>query len=537
VIAVIAIVGAILIIENPFAPSVVETSNNAVSSEGAPPIGTNIGWQAPGFRLQSIDGDEVSLGDFRGKVVLVNFWATWCPFCVNEMPNFQQLNEDLSDEIVILGINRAESSGKQNEFFTNDLDVKITYILLNDPTDAVAKSYGVEVMPTTYFLNEDGVVMNRKLGELTLREMKILVAESGSANGLAVPPQGQAQNVGLDIDISSGPVLSLNVAVINSNGVKHTVPLDRIFSGGPPKDGIPSIDRPKFITPSEADRFLKDDDLVLGIVIDGVAKAYPRKIMVWHEIANDEINGIPVVITYCPLCYTGAAYVRIIDGEPVEFGVSGKLYNSDLVMYDRKTNTYWSQILGQGIVGELAGFELPRLPLETLEWGNWKLLYPDTQVLSQDTGFARSYGRDPYSFYYASPGLMFPVENDDGRLHSKTLVYGVDLHGSAKAYPEDEIRSIRILNDEVGGEELLILWHPEKNVVSIFSRAVAERVLEFELREGRLFDIETGTEWNFNGVALGGELSGENLTVIVAPAHFWFAWAAFKPDTSLFIVP
>ncbi len=532
-----AIVGAILFIENPFAPSVVQTSSDIVPAKGSPPIGTNIGWQAPDFRLQTIDGDEVSLGDFRGKVVLVNFWATWCPFCVSEMPAFQQLNEDLDDEIVILGINRAESAAKQNEFFDNVLDVKITYILLLDPTDSVAKSYGVQVMPTTYFLNEEGVITKKKLGELTVREMKILVSESANMDVADIAPRRQVSGDGVKLDVLSGAVLSKDIVVLTSNGVKHIVPLDRIFSGGPGKDGIPSIDRPKFITASEADRFLNDDDLVLGITIDGVAKAYPRKIMVWHEIANDEINGIPVVITYCPLCYTGAAYVRIIEGEAIEFGVSGKLYNSDLVMYDRKTDTYWSQILGQGIVGELAGYELTKLPLETLEWGDWKRLYPHTLVLSQDTGFARSYGRDPYSFYYSSPGLMFPVENDDGRLFSKTLVYGVNFNGIAKAYPEDEIRNIRILNDEVGGEELLILWHPEKNVVSIYSRTITQRVLEFELLDGKLFDVQTGSEWNFNGVAISGELSGEDLQVVVAPAHFWFAWAAFNPGTLLFIRP
>ena len=130
---------------------------------------------------------------------------------------------------------------------------------------------------------------------------------------------------------------------------------------------------------------------------------------------------------------------------------------------------------------------------------------------------------------------MFPVEDDDGRLFSKTLVYGVNFNGIAKAYPEDEIRNIRILNDEVGGEELLILWHPEKNVVSIYSRTITQRVLQFELRDGRLFDLQTGSQWNFNGVALSGELSGEDLRLVVAPAHFWFAWAAFNPGTLLFI--
>ena len=157
---------------------------------------------------------------------------------------------------------------------------------------------------------------------------------------------------------SSASAVSGNTyEVITTDGVKHIVPLDKIRSGGPPKDGIPSIDNPKFVNANEAE-FVSDNDVVIGLEINGEIKAYPLSILVWHEIVNDNVGDIPVAVTYCPLCFTNQVFERTIDGNEVEFGTSGKLYNSNLVMYDRLTESYWSQALGTAIVGELAGHEL-----------------------------------------------------------------------------------------------------------------------------------------------------------------------------------
>lgn len=531
----VAIVGAILVIENPFATSPVSKQGQ----NSGPPIGTEIGWQAPNFKLDALDGGEFSLNGFRGKVVVVNFWATWCPFCVSEMPAFEKLNKELGDQIVIIGINRAETMDKQREFLGKDLTVKITYKLLLDPSDRVAQAYGVRVMPTTFFLNEEGIIAKKKLGELSSDEMKQLVSESSvKAGGGENAPQGPPGKGGQNVAPAPPKEQAIEgVKIQITNGVKHIVPLNRIFSGGPPKDGIPSIDSPKFVSKDEGDKFLRNDDLVLGLFLDGEARAYPRMVLVWHEIVNDKIKGKPVLITYCPLCYTGAAFVREINGEEVEFGVSGKLYNSDLVMYDRKTDTYWSQVLGQAIVGELAGSKLQRIQVDTVEWGVWKKLHPDTMVLSRDTGFTRPYGQDPYGGYYSSRDIIFPLENEDARLHPKAIVYGVEFEGKAKAYPDAELAKAVVVNDHVGNKPILVTRDPTTKIVRFFERTVGDSVLEFETRNGKIFDKQTDSAWSFDGLAVSGKLAGTQLNSIIAPAHFWFAWAAFKPGTEVFLVP
>ncbi len=183
----------------------------------------------------------------------------------------------------------------------------------------------------------------------------------------------------------------------NSQQIKHIVPLDQIVSGGPPPDGIPSIDSPKFLSVVDASKFLKDSDLVVGLTVNGQTKAYPLLILVWHEIVNDNVGGLPVAVTYCPLCFTAQVFNRTISGHvAVEFGTSGKLYNNNLVMYDRLSGSLWSQALGEGIVGTHAGESLKRIPFDLAYWKDWKQLYPNSMVLSTDTGFTRPYGVDPY---------------------------------------------------------------------------------------------------------------------------------------------
>ena len=222
---------------------------------------------------------------------------------------------------------------------------------------------------------------------------------------------------------------------------------------------------------------------------------YPFDILVWHEIVNDTVDGEPILITYCPLCGSAIAYKREIDGLPVEFGTSGKLYNSNLVMYDRLTHSYWTQIEGRAIVGELTGVKLEPVSINTVAWGTWKELFPDAEVLSRDTGRPRSYGRDPYGSYYTERYLMFPVEHDDRRLHPKEVVYGIEVHGVFKAYPEDDILLAGVVLDEVGGVSIKALGDQTGSVTFI--------------------NLVTATE-------------------IVKERDFWFAWAAFHPDTLLY---
>ncbi len=282
---------------------------------------------------------------------------------------------------------------------------------------------------------------------------------------------------------------------VTDRGVKYIVDPEKIISGGPPKDGIPSIDNPKYVPVEEASKYIQDNELVLGIIYKGVKRVYPLQVMVWHEIVNDEIAGDPVLITYCPLCGSGIAYERKVNNETVEFGTSGKLYNSNLVMYDRKTNSYWSQIEGLAIVGELTGTKLKPISIDTVVWRDWKKEHPDSEVLSQDTGYIRPYGKDPYGSYYENSFVFFPVENSDDRVHPKTVIFGIGINGIYKAYREEDLKALKTIEDAVNGVRIKV-ERDETGIVKITR-------------------LDTGEE-------------------VVKERDFWFAWYAFHPDTALY---
>ncbi|MEM3031590.1 MAG: DUF3179 domain-containing protein [Nitrososphaerota archaeon] len=317
--------------------------------------------------------------------------------------------------------------------------------------------------------------------------------------------------------------------------LRYVVSPDEIVSGGPPKDGIPSIDKPRFASAEQAESFMRADELVVGLYHKGVARAYPLKILVWHEIVNDVVAGDPIVVTYCPLCYTSTAFIRVLEGEPVEFGVSGKLYNSDLVMYDRKTDTYWSQIWGVAILGKLAGQALQRIQVDVMTWEKWKNLHPDTEVLTTETGFSRPYGRDPYAAtgYYTDTQIWFPVKNRDDRLHPKAIVHGIIIGGKVKVYEEKSIANAKLMNDNVAETPILVV-SPMEQFVRAYSRVVDGHVLEFEWRGDKIFDKQTGSEWSVYGEAVAGPLKGKSLQQIVVFPGFWFAWVAFFPSLKLY---
>ena len=279
------------------------------------------------------------------------------------------------------------------------------------------------------------------------------------------------------------------------DGTKYLIHPDKLLAGGPPKDGIPSIDAPLFVSVGEADRWLEDDELGAAVLHKGVERFYPFQILVWHEIVNEVVAGDAILITYCPLCGSVIGYERTINGETVEFGTSGKLYNSNLVMYDRLTDSYWTQIEGRAVIGDLTGTELKLFPVEVLTWGDWKAAYPDSEVMSRETGHVRVYGRDPYGDYYSSRNLIFPVENDDNRLHPKAVIFGIEIGGSAKAYPESALKASPEVRDEINNVPLSIV-RDSTGIVTITRLDTNERVPH--------------------------------------ERDFWFAWAAFHPDTALF---
>lgn len=317
-----------------------------------------------------------------------------------------------------------------------------------------------------------------------------------------------------------------------TDGIKHIVPLDKIKSGGPPKDGIPSIDKPNFVTASEAN-FISDDDLVIGLSINGETKAYPLFILVWHEIVNDVVGETPVAVTYCPLCFTNQVFERTINGEVTEFGTSGRLYNSNLVMYDRNTDSQWSQAIGMAITGELTSHVLKRVPFDVAKWSDWSSLYPETLVLTTNTGHIRAYGSDPYGNYYTDPQIIFPVENKDDRLHPKEIILGFDNGNIYKAYKLADVEEKKVINDEISDKNLLLVsLYPE--MTRAFNRVVDGTILEFEYIDGKIIDTQTNSQWNFEGEAIEGQLMGKKLEREVFNPGFWFEWIAFHPNSLVY---
>ncbi|MGH2522623.1 MAG: DUF3179 domain-containing protein [Anaerolineales bacterium] len=333
---------------------------------------------------------------------------------------------------------------------------------------------------------------------------------------------------------------------------KHTVPYSEILSGGPPKDGIPAIDHPRFVSVSAADEWLKPVEPVVAFQIGDDARAYPIQILTWHEIVNDTVEGVPVVMTFCPLCNTAIAFERTLDGRVLDFGTTGRLRFSNLIMYDRQSESWWQQATGEAIAGELTGAQLVFRPAWIIAWGEFKSAYPDGQVLSRDTGFARSYGRNPYTGYddvNNTPFLYDGPETPD-KLLPLARVLTIDLNGEAVAYPYEVLQKQRAVNDSVGGVEVVVLWTPgtasaldagtvgggrEVGAASAYLRELDGRSLTFQHDGSKIVDVETGTEWDTLGRGVKGELAGKQLAPVVAINHFWFSWAAFKPETRVYV--
>lgn len=332
---------------------------------------------------------------------------------------------------------------------------------------------------------------------------------------------------------------------------KATVPLDEIVSGGPPKDGIPAIDDPEFVSVRSASRWIRDREPVLVVDHRGTVRAYPYQILIWHEIVNDEVGGLPLAITFCPLCNTALVFHRTHDGVVRDFGTTGRLRHSDLVMYDRQSETWWQQATGEAIVGEHAGSHLDMYPAQTMSWQEVRDRHPGAEVLSRDTGYDRPYGRNPYQGYDSSRGPIsgfFSREVDD-RLPAMERVAAVSVGEHSLAYPFSALGERRVVNDDAGGSPLVVWWAPgtasalDAGVIAdgrdvgssgVFLREVNGRSLSFEpAGDGRYRDRETGSLWRFDGRAVQGPLAGESLEALPHGEYLWFAWAAFRPETEI----
>lgn len=315
-------------------------------------------------------------------------------------------------------------------------------------------------------------------------------------NDVTLPRGGETQKE--TITISDGDQSFSAKKIMITDGVKHSVPLDEILGGGPPRDGIPSIDNPKFVSILEANKFFNDSEPGIALDIGGAKRFYPFQILVWHEIVNDTLNGKRVLVTYCPLCLSGIIFDPMVKDERVEFGTSGKLWNSNLVMYDRKTDSLWSQILGEAIVGEMTGTRLDVLPSDQIRFGDWKKVHPNGEVLSRDTGAKKFYGQDPYGDYYTTPGTYFPVSKKDNRLNDKDFVLGIVVNGKAKAYWPEAVKKMGKVEDIFGGKIIMVKYEKDIDAIRLFEKKsdeVLERINPF--------------------------------------GAFWFSWVAAHPDTEL----
>jgi len=298
----------------------------------------------------------------------------------------------------------------------------------------------------------------------------------------------------------------LNASSSNGFDLSNSeIPVRKIESGGPPRDGIPAINSPQFISANDAAAFMQAEDRVLGLEINGQARAYPVKILNHHEIVNDNIDGQGILISYCPLCGTGMAFFSNVDGRELSFGVSGLLYNSDVLMYDRQTESLWSQILGRAISGPARGTKLQSVPVIHTNWRGWLQEHPKSSVLSTQTGYRRDYSKNPYAGYGDSKQVWFPVSNRDKRYSNKEWVIGLEIDGVTRAWPFSELDSIwqqdpqkAFVDDSINGKPVRIYYQPQN-------------------RSARITNDQDQT---LNGISA-----------------FWFAWIAFHPDSGVFTAP
>jgi hypothetical protein len=332
---------------------------------------------------------------------------------------------------------------------------------------------------------------------------------------------------------------------------RHSVPYDEIISGGPPRDGIPAIDNPQLVTVQDADAWLEPIEPVVMVRVGEEVRAYPIQILIWHELVNDTLGGLPILVSFCPLCNTAIAFDRTFEGRALDFGTTGRLRYSNLIMYDRQTESWWQQATGEAIVGEHTGGELTFYPAAMISWDEFRQNFPDGTVLSRETGYTRNYGRNPYAGYdnVTNPPFIYEGPQTPGLLPPMARVLTIILENEAVAYPYAVLERAIVVNDTVGGEPVVVIWATgtasalddpaiaqgrDIGSAIAYSRHLGDRILNFSAINGVLTDQETGSTWNNLGQATEGPLEGEFLSPVVSINHFWFSWAAFRPDTRIF---
>lgn len=390
---------------------------------------------------------------------------------------------------------------------------------------------------------------------------------------------------------------------LNVSYDKASIALDDITVAALPQAGIPALgfggdwtgateasSAPKFVQQTKAARWLGDEEPVIVVTMREESRAYPIQILLWHEIINDALAGVPIAVTFCPLCNSAMAFDRriplteeteaeVLAHNPdakvttvdeafaeaysvqykddvvaasleVTFGVSGMLHNANLLMFDSESSTLWSQFIGKGTVGTLSETQLLRYPAQVVNFAEFRDAFPDALVLSRETGYGRGYGSSLYADYDGphSRPRFFKGELDE-RLPLKMRVATLELAGESVAYPFDALMQQKVIHDDVGDQSIVLFWQEGlKSVldtadlsqardiggVGVFNRFVDGQKLDFQWQVGRFVDAQTGSSWNLLGQAEAGPLAGKTLTPILHDTTLWFAWAAFKPDTRVY---
>jgi hypothetical protein len=369
----------------------------------------------------------------------------------------------------------------------------------------------------------------------------LAVLLAGCGGGSRHPPRPAGGGGGVQAAVMSAQGWKTDFA-------KHSVPLSQFDPGGPPRDGIPPIDRPRISSLADGDTFLTPREPVIVVRVGEQARAYPERILVWHEIVNDTLAGRPIAVTYCPLCNTAIAFDRRVGGRTLTFGTTGMLRDSDLVMWDRQTQSWWQQFGGLALVGSLTGTRLRPLDAQVLSWLMFKQSFPHATVLSQNTGFYRPYGTNPYIGYDRQPASFFRGRVDP-RLPAKERVVAVFGVGGKTVVRFSTLAKTPVVTGRAGETPFVVLYR--RGVVSaldapripgsrdvgaaaVFVPRLGPRTLAFRPARGwRFVDAQTGSRWSITGAAVAGPLRGRQLVPVRHDEQYWFALAAFVPNAKL----
>jgi thiol-disulfide isomerase/thioredoxin len=530
---------------SPFSSSESGASGDALSG---PPV--------PTTPISRFDGTEVSLADYGGRPTVVNFWASWCPSCVAELSSaIVPAQEEFGDRVDFVGVDLQDDRDDALDLVAQ---TGVEFDLLEDPDGDLYRDFGAIAMPFTVFLSADGEVISENNGPLTESDLtdrinELLPAADDGDDGSGVGPVPGGSGVIIEDDPRLPDDIGHLPAAWDTDFGRRTIDLDELTPGlqaADPRDIIPPLDDPEFESVPDAAEWLDDREPGVLFEVGDDARFFPLRVLTFHEVVNTTVGGEPVVVTFCPLCNTAVVFDPQVDGETLRFGVSGLLRNSDLVMWDRQTETLWQQITGEGIVGEHAGTQLELLGSSVVAWGDFTESFPDGQVLSRQTGFERDYGENPYPGYSSSTRpFLFDGEVDD-RFEALDRVVGVTVDGEDKGYPFSVLAEVGAVNDEVGGTPVVVLWGGDTadaldttditegeaigTGIALDPRLDGETLLFDANGDDTFTDRGTGSTWNLVGQAVDGPLEGARLDPVVHRNDFWFAWAAFNPDAPVF---